>query len=131
MFHKFFSRFAAFAMVTLASVGASANDGSNGAVTLTADSYILWANALGSNNVIRMVVKNGDYYNAAGKTSAGAWVCTDVDSYMVSSTLPADARQRIYSTLLAAKLAGKAVRLYVDSNTCEDKRPKVYQVTVD
>lgn len=125
MLHKFFSRSAVFAMVTLASLGASAaNDGSNGVVTLGASSYKLWTN-VGTGNVIRLsVVAPETIYNAA-------MTCNDPDSYMVSSALPADVRQRIYSTLLSAKLAGKPVRLYIDSNICEDNRPRVTNVTIE
>jgi hypothetical protein len=125
MLHKFFSRSAVFAMVTLVSLGASAaNDGSNGVVTLAATSYKLWTN-VGSSSVIRIsVIAPETIYNASG-------TCTDPDSYMVSSTLPADARQRIYSTLLSAKLAGRPVRLYIDSNICEDNRPRVNNVTIE
>ena len=124
MLHKFFSRSAVFAMVTLASLGASAHDGSNGQVTLAASSYKLWTNTPGAGNAIRISLLVADYYNASGN-------CTDVDSYMVSSALPAEARQRIYSTLLSAKLAGKPVRLYIDSNNCESQRPMVMNVTIE
>ena len=124
MLHKFFSRSAVFAMVTLASLGASAHDGNNGMVTLAADSYSLWTTA-GSGNVIRISLHNGnDYYNASGN-------CNDVDSYMVASALGTEVRQRIYSTLLSAKLAGKPVRLYLDTNNCEENRPRVVNVTID
>jgi hypothetical protein len=123
MLHKFISRSAVFAMATLASLGASAHDGADGQVTLTADSYKLWTNA-GSGNVIRISLRVPDYYNASQN-------CNDVDSYMVASTLPADVRQRIYTTLLSAKLAGKPVRLYIDTNNCEDNRPRVVNVTIE
>ncbi len=132
MLHKLFSRSAVFAMVTLASLGASAaNDGANGVVTLAATSYKLWTNAPGAGNAIRIsVIAPETIYNApsAGGTTIG---CTDPDSYMVSSALPAEARQRIYSTLLSAKLAGRPVRLYVDSNNCESNRPMVMNVTIE
>lgn len=50
---------------------------------------------------------------------------------MVSSALSAEVRQRIYSTLLAAKLAGRPVRLYLDTNACESNRPRVNNVTIE
>jgi hypothetical protein len=123
MLHKFISRCAVFAMVTLASLGASAHDGNNGTVTLAADSYKLWTNA-GAGNVIRISLKVADYYNPAEH-------CNDVDSYMVAAALGAEVRQRIYSTLLSAKLAGKPVRLYLDTNACEEQRPRVVNVTIE
>ncbi len=122
MFHNF-SRFAAFFMVTLASVLAYANDGNNGLVTLS-PAYTLWSNTY-QDNTIRIVLPAGDYYNPAGA------VCNNVDSYMVSSSITAEARQRIYSTLLAAKLASKPVKLRLDTNVCEQGRPRVLNVTID
>lgn len=124
MLHKTFTRLSVFAMVTLAALGASAHDGDGGQVTLTADSYKLWSNTPGSNNVIRISMRADSVYNPSQN-------CTDLDSYMVSSVIPEVARQRIYSTLLAAKLAGRPVRLYIDTNACEDKRPRVNNVTIE
>lgn len=122
MLSKFCSRFAVFSMVTLASVGAHANDGNDHFVTLSG-ACTLWSNTH-SNDTIRIVVTPADYYNPAGA------ICCDVDSYMVASNISAEARQRIYSTILAAKLAGKAVKLYVDSDGCEQGRPRVLNVTI-
>jgi len=126
MLHKFFSR-SAFLVVALASVLAHANDGNNGIVTLSG-AYTLWSNTY-SNNTVRIVVASGDYYNPSS--------CSNLDSYMVSSSISAEARQRIYSTLLAAKLAGKAVKLNVDNGGCEgdgpthQDRPRVLNVMID
>jgi hypothetical protein len=107
-------------MVSLASVGAHAHDGANNWVTLSG-AYTLWSNTH-NNNTIRIVLPANDYYNPQS--------CSNVDSYMVASSLSTEARQRIYSTLLAAKLASKPVKLYVSSNACEDARPQVLNVTI-
>jgi hypothetical protein len=126
MLHKCISRFAVFSifsMVTLASVLAHAHDGNNGWVTLNVP-YSLWTNTYGD-NTIRIMLKTVDYYNPS------ACPAGNVDSYMVSTGIPAEARQRIYSTLLAAKLAGKPVKLFLDTNSCEQGKPKILHVTID
>jgi hypothetical protein len=105
------------------SLQARAHDGNNGFVTLSGV-YTLWSNTY-AGDTIRIVVTSLDYYNPAGSA------CTNVDSYMVSSAISAEARQRIYSTLLAAKMAGKPVKLSLDTNYCEQARPRVLNVTLD
>lgn len=78
--------------------------------------YYLWSNTY-QNDTIRIEVASG-YQNPSG--------CSDPDSYMVLTTLPEPSKQRIYSTLLAAKMAGRGVRLRVDG--CETGRPSVQNV---
>ncbi len=95
------------------------HDGNDGWVT--AKNFTLWSNTYTSER-IRLQVSDG-YYNASRR-------CNNVDSYMVSVTLSKDAQQRIYSTLLSAVLAKRAVRLFIDSNTCEGGRPKILNVTI-
>ena len=73
--------------------------------------FYLWSNTY-LLDVIRVEV-GGVIQNPGG--------CSDPDSYMVLTTLSAEAKQRIYSTLLAAKLAGRPVRLRVDG--CESNKP--------
>lgn len=92
----------------------------NGWVTLS--SYRLWSNTYTS-EIIR--VETADYYHPAG----GA--CNNIDSYMVSAALSAEARQRIYATMLAAKLSARPIRARVDTTTCQDGRPKILNVMLD
>lgn len=95
-----------------------AHDGNEGWVT--ASSFKLWSNTYGADTIR---IEALDYYNPAG--------CGDADSYMVSASLSGEARQRIYATLLAAKLATKPVRLRLDTSTCQDGRPKIINVMLD
>ena len=55
--------------------------------------------------------------------------CGDPDSYMVASRLSEDARERIYSSLLAAKMANRTVKIWVSG--CERERPAILHVTFD
>lgn len=119
MLHKFLSRLGTFSMVTLVSAFGYAHDGNDGVVTLNTP-YSLWSNT-DNGDVVRLSLDNGEYYNPSA--------CTNVDSYMVSTAIPAEARQRIYSTLLSMKLAGKPVKLFVEG--CEDGRPRVRNVIVN
>lgn len=110
-----------FAAVLLgATSAASAHDGNNGWVTIS--TFNLWSNTYNSDTIR---IEATDYYNPAGA------VCNNVDSYMVSSTISAEARQRIYSTLLAAKMANKSARLSLDTSTCQEGRPKVLNVMLN
>lgn len=85
---------------------------------VTVANYQLWSNFyLG--NIIRVEV-GGTVENPAG--------CSNPDSYMVLTTLPDEVRQRMYSTLLAATLAGRSVRLRVHG--CETDRPAVISVVL-
>jgi len=97
-----------------------ANDGNDGWVT--ASNFALWTTTYGS-DVIRVEVSDG-YYNPAGT------VCTDLDSYMVSTALSKEAQQRIYSALLSASLANKSVRLFIDTNYCQNSRPMIKTVVI-
>lgn len=123
MFGKILSRVAVFGLVTLASAGASAHDGNGPFVTLNSGSYALWSGTY-TDPTIRIILTVSDYYNPA--------TCGNNDSYMVSTTISAESRQRLYSTLLAAKLAGKPVKLVLETanNVCEQGRPKVVSVIV-
>ena len=107
------------ALTSLLTGTALAHDGNNGWVT--AKDYTLWSSTNGT-DVIRLQVKDG-VYNPAGH-------CTDPDSYMVGRSLTKEAQQRIYSTLLSAKIAGHPVRLQLDTNNCEWSRPKILNVTI-
>lgn len=55
--------------------------------------------------------------------------CADPDSYMVSTNLTPEAIARIYSTLLAAKMADKPVLLYIAG--CENDRPAIKNVVLN
>jgi hypothetical protein len=108
------------ALLMGATSAALAHDGNNGWVTIS--TFNLWSNTY-STDTIR--IEAADYYNPAGAA------CNNVDSYMVSSTISSEARQRIYSTLLAAKLANKSVRLSLDTSTCQEGRPKILYVMLN
>ena len=97
-----------------------AHNGNNGWVTLS--TFTLWSNTYEADTIR---VSAPDYYNPAGA------VCNNPDSYMVSSTISEQARQRIYSTLLAAKMANKPVNVSLATNTCQEGRPKIINVTID
>ncbi|WP_419227329.1 hypothetical protein [Alteromonas sp. OM2203] len=93
---------------------AFAHDGNDGWVTI--ESFKLWSNTY-QTNTIRVVVDDS-VYNPA-KT------CSDIDSYMVASELSEESKNRLYSMLLAANLAGKPVKVFVDKSSCERNRPKI------
>ena len=99
----------------------SAHDGNDGWVTI--QDYKLWSNTYGS-DTIRVEVSDG-YYNPDNSCPE-----SEIDSYMVSSSLSVEAQQRIYSTLLSALMASRSVRLRLDTNTCEQNRPKILNVTI-
>lgn len=80
--------------------------------------FYLWSNTY-LLDVIRVEV-GGAIQNPGG--------CSDPDSCMVLTTLSEEAKQRIYSTLLAAKLAGRPVRLRVDG--CESDKPTIISVVL-
>ena len=100
-------------LLVLAMCLAVAQNARAAGVWVDVSDYRLWSNFyLG--NVIRLET-SGTIQNPAG--------CSNPDSYMVLTTLTEEVRQRIYSTLLAATLAGRTVRLRVDG--CETDRPAV------
>jgi hypothetical protein len=78
--------------------------------------FHLWSNTY-ENDIIRIQVPSG-YQNPSS--------CSEPDSYMVLTTLSEYSKQRIYSTLLAAKMANRPVRLWVDG--CLNDRPTVQNV---
>jgi len=80
--------------------------------------FYLWSNTY-LLDIIRVQV-GGTVQNPSG--------CSDSDSYMVLTTLSEEAKQRIYSTLLAAKLAGRPVRLRIDG--CESNKPAIISVVL-
>lgn len=107
------------ACLILMSTPLLAHNGNDGFVT--ADGYKLWSNTYGT-NVIRVFPSDG-YYNPAS--------CANVDSYFVSTEISLESQQRIYSTLLAAKLASKPVVLRLDTDYCEDNRPRILHVIIE
>lgn len=54
--------------------------------------------------------------------------CSDPDSYMVDESLPAEVKERIYSTLLSAYHANAPIKLFVNTNACERSRPEILNV---
>lgn len=105
----------------LVSTLAQAHNGNNGWVTVKG--FDLWSNTY-TDPQIRIIVSGDAYYNPAGSA------CTGVDSYMVSTALPDKQQDRIYSTLLSAVMANKAVQLRLDTNLCENNRPRIINVMV-
>ena len=79
-------------------------------------SFELWSNSY-TDSQIRILVADTPV-NPSG--------CADPDGYMVLSTLPQAVQQRIYSSLLTAKIADRPITLRVDG--CEDTRPAVLHV---
>lgn len=102
----------------LVSLQTFAHNGNDGWVT--AKSYQLWTNTYGSKEI--RVVPNDGVYNPQG--------CSDPDSYMVSTAHADSVQQRIYSSLLAAKLAGQSVRLNIDSSACQGSKPRILTVVI-
>lgn len=80
------------------------------------DSFYLWSNTYQA-EIIRVEVPSGIINPSA---------CSDPDSYMVLSSIAESAQQRIYSTLLAAKMAGKKIQLRIDG--CESNKPALINV---
>lgn len=78
--------------------------------------FHLWSNTY-EYDIIRVEVVSG-YQNPSS--------CSQPDSYMVLTTLSESSKQRIYSTLLAAKMANRGVRLRVDG--CQGDRPAIQNV---
>lgn len=97
-----------------------AHNGNNGQVTT--EGFTVWSNTYGSDTI--RVFPNDGVYNPAGSS------CSDPDSYMVSTSLSKEAQQRIYATLMAAVMAKHAVDLILDTNGCEDGRPKILHVAI-
>lgn len=52
--------------------------------------------------------------------------CTDPDTYFVATSISQEAQNRIYSTLLAAKLSSKPVTAIL--NDCLSNRPRIISV---
>ncbi len=107
-------------LLALSSTQALAHDGNDSWVT--AKDYQLWSNTY-TDEHIRVVPSDG-MYNPAGEQ------CSDLDSYMVDTSLPEPVKQRIYSTLLSAVMAKRSVKLRLDSSSCENLRPKIITVVI-
>ena len=107
------------AILPLTVYGHNGNDG-----WVTIERFILWSNTY-NNPQIRISIVGDSVYNPAG--------CADADSYMVATELPQAVQDRIYSTLLAAVMAGKRVTLRLDNapGRCELTRPKVLNVRIE
>ena len=78
--------------------------------------FQLWSNTY-EWEVIRVIDLNGTQ-NPEG--------CSDPDSYFVSQSLSLEAQNRIYSTLLAAKLSGLPIQVVL--NGCENTKPRITNV---
>lgn len=87
-------------------------------VTLT--NFSLWASTYNA-DIIRITGLSPPLANPGG--------CTDLDSYMVLSTLTKETKARIYSTLLTAKALGKPVKIWV--NGCESARPAIETAVIE
>ncbi len=54
--------------------------------------------------------------------------CSGNDSYMVSNSLGSDSKERIFSVLMAAVIAEKSVRVFVEG--CEQNLPAIKDVLI-
>ena len=80
------------------------------------DNFELWSNTY-ETDVIR-VVDLGGIQNPES--------CGDPDSYYVSTALSSESQNRIYSTLMAAKISGKTIEIVL--NGCEGNKPRLVSV---
>ena len=78
--------------------------------------YQLWSTTNGANTI--RVIPTGALVDAQG--------CSDPDSYMVKTTLEEAAINRIYSSLLTAKMSDKPVKIYIQG--CEVNRSAIVNV---
>ncbi|RZI81336.1 MAG: hypothetical protein EOP38_19645 [Rubrivivax sp.] len=76
---------------------------------------VVWANSDASNTSIRITTPN--------QVVPNNWGCTDIDSYMVKSSLPQAVQNRIFSILTLAKATNVPVTIRVDG--CEAGRPAI------
>jgi len=106
-------------MVLVAANAVQANNGNDGFVTVT--NFQLWSNTYNEPQ-IRVVISGDTYYNPSG--------CSNLDSYMVSTALTDKIQDRIYSVLLSAALAKKSVILRIESNGCENNRPRIMSAII-
>ncbi|PCH65672.1 MAG: hypothetical protein COC04_01305 [Gammaproteobacteria bacterium] len=86
--------------------------------TFEIENFEVWSNTTADLDQIRIT----------GATMNNPDGCTDTDSYMVDTTLSEEVRGRIYSTLLAAVMASRKVRVTVDG--CIINRPKIVIVRI-
>ncbi|MBK8186087.1 MAG: hypothetical protein IPK77_01865 [Cellvibrio sp.] len=107
--------------LTFLSSKSFSHDGNNGWVTIS--NFDLWSNTY-TEPQIRVNLNGDTYYNPAG-------ICSSVDSYMVSTALTEKQQDRIYSMLLAAVTAKKSLRVRLDTNYCENNRPRILNVVIN
>ncbi len=107
-------------LISVAAGFAEAHDGNNGWVTV--NNMQLWSNTY-LDPQIRVVLTGDTYYNPAVS-------CASVDSYMVSTALTEKQQDRIYSTMLSAVMAKKSIMLRLDTNNCENGRPRIINVAI-
>lgn len=88
-------------------------------VTVDVADYQLWSTTNGT-DIIRLIPTGVAVNNAQAPS------CPDADSYMVKSTLSASSIDRIYSSLLAAKMSSKPVTITISG--CETSRPAIVNV---
>ncbi len=82
---------------------------------VTISDFQLWSNTY-DNPVIRVVASSIQNPES----------CSDADSYMVSTTLPTGAEDRVYAALLAAATADKSIQVVLSG--CESGRPRIISV---
>lgn len=108
-----------FSLLMVLAVPVFAHNGNNGWVTIKG--FDLWSSTY-TDSQIRIIISGDTYYNPAGCNAAM------VDSYMVSTAQPESHQNRMFSMLLAATMAGKAVSIRLDTNYCENNRPRIITV---
>jgi hypothetical protein len=102
---------ASISMYSLADINVDLND------------FQLWSTTAGS-DLIRVIPKGVPVMTP--QINSLAPTCTDYDSYMVKTTLTPAAINRMYSTLLAAKMSAKPVTIVLSG--CETNRPAIVSV---
>jgi len=96
--------------------------------------FTAYAHAAGTVYVTNFSVWSNTYNDptirvTTGETRFNPESCTDPDSYMVDDTLPDLVKNRIFSTLMAAKMAGKKIRLWISG--CYANRPAIKTVILE
>ncbi|WP_276754504.1 hypothetical protein [Pseudoalteromonas marina] len=80
----------------------------------------VWLNSTGEIESVVIYTSNKILVKLKNNNGGDVVACSSKDFFAISSTYTEEARARMYSTLLAAKLAGRPVTLsYSDVSNCE------------
>ena len=84
------------------------------------DAKAVWLNSSGEIENVIIYTSNKILVKLKNNNGANVTACSNKEYFAISSSYSEEARARMYSTLLAAKLAGRSVTLsYSDVNNCE------------